>query len=69
MKICIDLSPAAFDMCRDPFGALDDIIFLGFDRLLTSGQDSSVLEGLPLIAQLVEKAQERIIVMPGEFIS
>src|SRR5262249_10739248 len=38
---------------------------LGVDRVLTSGQEASVLEGLPLIAELVWRAGERIIVMPG----
>jgi len=39
---------------------------LGFERILTSGQDSSALEGLPTIKQLVEKAKDRIIVVPGK---
>jgi copper homeostasis protein len=55
----------AFDMTPDPFGALETLIALGIDRVLTSGQEASVLEGLPLIAALVKKAGDRIIVMPG----
>lgn len=55
----------AFDMTRDPFAALDTLVGLGVDRLLTSGQEPSVLEGLELIARLVERAGGRIIVMPG----
>jgi copper homeostasis protein len=55
----------AFDMTPDPFQALDKLIGLGIDRVLTSGQEASVLEGLPLIASLVKKARDRIIVMPG----
>ncbi|XP_072178041.1 copper homeostasis protein cutC homolog [Diadema setosum] len=55
----------AFDMCQDPASALEDIISLGFQRLLTSGQDSTVLEGLPLIKTLIELAAGRIVVMPG----
>jgi copper homeostasis protein len=55
----------AFDMTPDPFKALQTLIDLGVDRVLTSGQEASVLEGLPLIAELVERAGERIIVMPG----
>lgn len=55
----------AFDMARDPFAALDELIALGIDRVLTSGQDSSVLEGAPLIADLVDRAAGRIVVMPG----
>lgn len=55
----------AFDMARDPYRALEDLIALGVNRVLTSGQESSVLEGLDLIADLVQRAGERIIIMPG----
>ncbi len=55
----------AFDMASDPFAALETLIGLGIDRVLTSGQDASVLEGLPLIAELIRRAGKRIIVMPG----
>jgi copper homeostasis protein len=55
----------AFDMTPDPFDALETLIRLGADRVLTSGQEPSVLEGLPLITELVRRAGERIIVMPG----
>lgn len=55
----------AFDMTPDPFAALEALIELGVDRVLTSGQEASVLEGLPLISDLVKRAGERIIVMPG----
>jgi copper homeostasis protein len=55
----------AFDMTPDPFAALETLVKLGVDRVLTSGQEASVLEGLPLIAELVRKAGGRIIVMPG----
>ena len=55
----------AFDMTPDPFEALETLIGLGVDRVLTSGQEASVLEGLPLIAELVRRAGDRIIVMPG----
>ncbi len=55
----------AFDMTPDPFAALETLIDLGVDRVLTSGQEASVLEGLPLIAELVKRAGDRIIIMPG----
>lgn len=55
----------AFDMARDPFAALETLIGLGVDRVLTSGQEASVLEGLPLITELIKRAGERIIIMPG----
>ena len=55
----------AFDVTRDPFEALETLIGLGINRVLTSGQEPSVLEGLDLIAALVEQARDRIVVMPG----
>jgi copper homeostasis protein len=55
----------AFDMTRDPFAALATLIELGADRILTSGQEASVLEGLPLISELIRRAGDRIIIMPG----
>jgi copper homeostasis protein len=55
----------AFDMTPDPFRALEVLIELGVDRVLTSGQEASVLEGLPLIVELTERAGERIVIMPG----
>ena len=55
----------AFDECRDPFKALEEIIALGFDRILTSGQAPNAPEGTDLIAQLVRKSAGRIVIMPG----
>jgi len=55
----------AFDMIRDPFPALETLIALGIDRVLSSGQEGTVLEGLPLIAEMVRRAGDRIVVMPG----
>ena len=55
----------AFDECANPFRALEEIISLGCDRILTSGQRQSALEGKELIAKLVEAAKGRIIIMPG----
>ena len=55
----------AFDMARDAFEALDVLIELGVDRILTSGQEPNVLEGLDLITRLIERAGDNIIVMPG----
>jgi copper homeostasis protein len=55
----------AFDMTPDPFAALETLIALGVDRVLTSGQEESVLEGLPLIAELIRRAGDRIVIMPG----
>lgn len=55
----------AFDMARDPFEAFDVLLELGVDRVLTSGQERSVIEGLELVTELVRRAGDRIIVMPG----
>ena len=55
----------AFDVCRDPFAALEQLIELGCDRILTSGQQSDAVKGIPLIAELVRRADGRIIIMPG----
>ncbi|WP_030487397.1 copper homeostasis protein CutC [Micromonospora chokoriensis] len=55
----------AFDMTRDPYAALEQLIAMGVDRVLTSGQEVSVLEGAPLIADLVRRAAGRIVIMPG----
>lgn len=55
----------AFDMCRDPHAALEELIELGVDRVLSSGQRPSALAGAGLLGELVERAGERIVVMPG----
>jgi copper homeostasis protein CutC len=47
----------AFDMVHDPMAALETLLTLGFERVLTSGCDSSALEGLPLIKQLIDQVQ------------
>jgi len=55
----------AFDRCREPFEALEQLIEIGCERILTSGQKPSVVDGVDLIAELNKKADERIIIMPG----
>lgn len=55
----------AFDFCNDPFSALEQIIDLGFDRILTSGQQNTAIEGVDLIRELVQKADGRIEIMAG----
>jgi len=55
----------AFDMTCDPFAALEALIELGVDRVLTTGQQATARQGWSLITQLVERANNRIIVMPG----
>ncbi|WP_126971004.1 copper homeostasis protein CutC [Gynurincola endophyticus] len=55
----------AFDATPDPFKALEDIIDAGCERILTSGQKSGAPEATSLLAELVQKAGDRIIIMPG----
>lgn len=55
----------AFDVCRHPRKALEEIIALGCHRLLTSGQAAKAADGTALIRELQEQAQGRIILMPG----
>ena len=55
----------AFDRCADLFQAMDTIIELGCERILTSGGYDTAIEGSEVIRKLIEKAGERIIVMPG----
>ncbi len=55
----------AFDMTADLFRALDDVCAAGVDRVLTSGGEPTSLQGQETIAQLVRRAEGRIVVMPG----
>jgi len=55
----------AFDRCRHPKLALEDIISLGCERILTSGQAPSAELGIPLLKELNEQAKERIIILAG----
>lgn len=55
----------AFDMAVDPQQALDDLIALGIDRVLTSGAEADALTGVGLIATLVKQAAGKIVVMAG----
>ena len=55
----------AFDVCREPLVALEQIIALGCARLLTSGQQPTAEQGIPLLRQLRDLADERLIIMPG----
>jgi copper homeostasis protein len=55
----------AFDMTRDPFEALEDCIEVGFDRILTAGQQAQAVKGADLIGELIKRANGRIAIMPG----
>ncbi len=55
----------AFDRVANPFQALEDVIELGIDRILTSGLQNAAVTGVPLLKQLIEQANGRIVIMPG----
>ena len=55
----------AFDQVSDPFSSMEEIILLGFNRILTSGQKSTAIEGISLIKELVERSKGRIEIMAG----
>jgi copper homeostasis protein len=55
----------AFDWSANPFEALEAVIGIGCERILTSGQRPTAVEGIPLLDQLVREADERILIMPG----
>jgi len=59
----------AFDRCKNPFEALEQLIDIGINRILTSGQRKTAIEGIDLLTELVEKAKNRIIIMPGSGIN
>lgn len=50
----------AFDAIPDPFGALDALAELGFDRILTSGGAPTARAGIPVLRRLVQAASGRI---------
>ena len=57
----------AFDRASNPHEALEQIISLGCDTLLTSGQQEESAEyGVGLLAELVKQSNGRITIMPGK---
>ena len=55
----------AFDMCINPEQALEELIEIGIDKVLTSGGQNKAIEGLEPINKLIKLANNRIIIMPG----
>jgi copper homeostasis protein len=55
----------AFDRCRRPFEALEQLVALGCDRILTSGQGPTVVEGADMLRELHRRAGGRIVILPG----
>ena len=59
----------AFDEVPEPMRAIHQLMSMGVDRLLTSGQKNTAIEGLDLIVELQEIAKNKLIVMPGSGIN
>jgi copper homeostasis protein len=55
----------AFDVTPEPLKALDQLVDLGFTRVLTSGQQKTAPEGIELISKLIVHAGDRIEILPG----
>ena len=55
----------AFDRAVNPEQALEDVIALGFDRILTSGQQPKAEQGIDLLARLNRQADRPIVLMAG----
>ena len=55
----------AFDRCANPQESLEQLIDMGFDRVLTSGQQPTAYEGIPLLKELQQQSAGRIIVLAG----
>jgi len=55
----------AFDETADALQSLEDVIELGFRRILTSGQQPTAVQGLDLIKRLQSGSAGRIIIMAG----
>lgn len=76
LRVCADRAEGmkltlhrCFDVCRDPFEALEQAIQLGFDTILTSGQAAKAHQGLPVLSQLQSRASGRIHIMAGSGVS
>ncbi|MEZ7505396.1 copper homeostasis protein CutC [Flavobacterium sp. Arc2] len=55
----------AFDVVKNIDESLEAIIECGFTTILTSGQEKNVVEGIEILSELVKKANNRIVIMPG----
>ena len=55
----------AFDGVKNKFQALESLIEFGFKAVLTSGEETNAVDGVDVLARLVEKANNRIVIMPG----
>ena len=59
----------AFDVVSDPLNEIENLIRIGVNRILTSGQKEKAIDGLVLLEQLYSISNNRIIIIPGSGIS
>jgi copper homeostasis protein len=53
----------AFDMTRDPLEAIEALVRCGVDRVLTSGQHDTALDGIDVLRKVHDAARARIVIM------
>ena len=56
----------AFDEIENKKEAIDKLVELGVDRILTKGGNENALSGKDVLKELVKYANDRIIIMPGK---
>ena len=59
----------AFDVVSDPLNEIENLVEIGVNRILTSGQKDKAINGLGLLEQLKRISKNRILIMPGSGIS
>ena len=59
----------AFDVVKDPLNEIENLVEIGVNRILTSGQKDKAMDGLVLLEKLNSISDKRIIIMPGSGVS
>ena len=59
----------AFDLVKNPIEEIENLIQMGIDRVLTSGQKEKAIDGLVLLEKLNKISKNRIVIIPGSGIS
>lgn len=59
----------AFDLVKDPYLAMENVIKTGCNRILTSGLKATALEGIELLKELKNRSKGRITILPGSGIN
>ena len=55
----------AFDVCRNPLKALDELAALHCTRVLTSGQAPTAETGIPALKEYIKHTEGRMTILPG----